>query len=85
MNHPGQKRNVDAAKYRVAKAAFLKTLPKSEPGFTQSEMIDAVRNALPAGDLREKAGWWTKTVHLDLEAKRVIVRNGTTPLRWRRA
>ena len=84
VNHPGQKRNVDAAKYGVAKAALLKTLPKSEPGFTQSEMIDAVRKALPSGEMRAKAGWWTKTVHLDLEAKGVVVRDGKKPLRWRR-
>jgi hypothetical protein len=28
-----------------------------------------------------KAGWWMKTVQLDLEAKGAIVREKTTPLR----
>jgi hypothetical protein len=84
VNHPGQKRNVDAAKYRAAKAALLKVLPKSEPGLTQSEMAIAIHKALPPGELRDKSSWWMKTVHLDLEAKGVVVRDGKTPLRWRR-
>jgi hypothetical protein len=29
-----------------------------------------------------KAGWWTKTVQLDLEAKGVVAREKTRPLRW---
>lgn len=29
-----------------------------------------------------KAGWWKKAVQLDLEAKGVIVREATKPLRW---
>jgi Family of unknown function (DUF6958) len=31
------------------------------------------------------AGWWLKTVQLDLEAKGVIAREKTTPLRLHRA
>ena len=31
------------------------------------------------------AGWWLKTVQLDLEAKRIIVREKTTPLRLHRS
>jgi hypothetical protein len=34
----------------------------------------------------EKAGWWAKTVQLDLEARRIVVRDVTAkPLRWTRA
>ena len=33
----------------------------------------------------EKAGWWTKCVQLDLEAKGLVVRDAGKPLRWRRA
>jgi len=29
-----------------------------------------------------KAGWWTKAVQLDLEARRMVAREKTTPLRW---
>jgi hypothetical protein len=32
-----------------------------------------------------KAAWWTKAVQLDLEAKGLVVRAKTKPLRLRRA
>ena len=32
-----------------------------------------------------KAGWWAKTVQLDLEAKGIIVREKTKPLRLHQA
>jgi hypothetical protein len=32
-----------------------------------------------------KAGWWAKTVQLDLEARGIIKRVKTSPLRLRRA
>jgi uncharacterized protein YndB with AHSA1/START domain len=32
-----------------------------------------------------KAGWWTKCVQLDLEAKGTVVRKTAKPLRWHRA
>jgi hypothetical protein len=51
-------------------------------------MVGAVKAYLPA-DLfpgGAKAGWWTKTVQLDLEAKGVVIREAaSSPLRWRRA
>ena len=31
-----------------------------------------------------KAGWWAKTVQLDLEAKGIVVREKTQPLRLRK-
>jgi hypothetical protein len=30
----------------------------------------------------DKAGWWAKAVQLDLEAKGIVVREATKPLRW---
>jgi hypothetical protein len=30
----------------------------------------------------DKAGWWAKAVQLDLEAKGIVVREVTKPLRW---
>jgi len=83
VNHPGATSTVDGAKYREAKAALLAALPKSG-GLTQAEMIAGVRSSL-RGELAEKAGWWTKCVQLDLEAKGVVVREGKKPIRWRRA
>jgi hypothetical protein len=83
VNHPGTTSTVDGAKYREAKAALLAALPKTG-GFTQAEMIAGVRSRL-RGELAEKAGWWTKCVQLDLEAKGLVVRDGKKPIRWRRA
>ena len=84
VNHPGKTSTVDGAKYREAKRALLAVLPKSG-GLTQAEMIEAVRRELSSAELKPKAGWWTKCVQLDLEAKGTVVRDGKTPLRWRRA
>jgi hypothetical protein len=83
VNHPGKTSTVDGARYREARAALLAALPKSG-GLTQAEMIAGVRRRL-SGDLAAKAGWWTKCVQLDLEAKRVVVREGSKPIRWRLA
>jgi hypothetical protein len=83
VNHPGKTSTVDGAKYREAKAALLAALPKTG-GLTQAEMIAGVRSRL-RGELAQKAGWWTKCVQLDLEAKGVVVRDGEKPVRWRRA
>ena len=83
VNHPGKTSSVDGAKYREAKAALLATLPRAG-GLTQAEMIDGVRRRL-TGDLAAKAGWWTKCVQLDLEAKGRVVREGGRPIRWRLA
>ena len=83
VNHPGKTSTVDGAKYREAKAALLAALPKTG-GLTQAEMIAGVRSRL-RGELAEKAGWWTKCLQLDLEAKGTVVRDGKKPIRWRRA
>jgi hypothetical protein len=75
---------VNAAKYQAMKAAMLAVLPEGEPGLTQSEVREAVVPHLPE-DLfpgGSTAGWWAKTVQLDLEAKGVVVREPTKPLRW---
>lgn len=85
INRPGRTTRVDAAKYRAMKAALLSVLEGARGGLTQFEMREAVRAHLPE-DLfpgGEKRGWWAKSVQLDLEAKKVIVRDGGKPLRWR--
>jgi hypothetical protein len=86
VNHPGRTHRVDAAKYSAMRDALLRVLPTASPGLTQREMFAAVVPHLPE-DLwpgGEKAGWWAKTVQLDLEAKRLVCREGARPLRWRR-
>ena len=70
-NHPGYAKQVDAAMYEAMKQAFLKVLPKTAPGLTADELREAVLphlpdNLYPGG---AKAGWYTKAVQMDLEAK----------------
>jgi hypothetical protein len=86
VNHPGQTTRVDAAKYAAMRSALLRVLPARSPGLTQAEMSHAVLRHLPREHFPggAKAGWWTKTVQLDLEAKGLVVRDATKPLRWRR-
>ena len=87
VNVPGHKTNVDAEKYLAMKKAFLKILPRASPGLTQKEIKQNVTPHLPE-DLFPQgatAGWWAKTVQLDLEAKGVVERESTKPLRWYKA
>jgi hypothetical protein len=84
---PGSVRNVDAAKYEAMRKAVMKVLPARSPGMTIAEVQKLVVSHLPE-DLYPggaKAGWWMKTVQLDLEAKGTIVREKTTPLRLRKS
>lgn len=86
VNHPGKTSRVDAAKYRLARAAMLKFLSRKGPGLTQSEMVAAMRAALSSKDFPgTTAAWWMKGVQLDLEAKGLVVRDGGKPLRWKKA
>jgi len=87
VNHPGHVRLVDAAMYAATKRAVLKVISKRSPGLTVAALEEAVLAHLPE-DLfpgGAKAGWWTKTVQLDLEAKGILTREKTTPLRLHRA
>ncbi len=84
VNVPGYTTTVDAGMYHAMKNALLRVLPATAPGLTQAEMFEAVVPHLPQ-DLfpgGAKAGWWAKSVQLDLEAKRQLVREPTKPLRW---
>jgi hypothetical protein len=84
INVPGRTTRVNAAKYHAMRRAMLQVLPFEEPGLTQAEMREAVIPYLPE-DLYPggaKTGWWAKTVQLDLEAKDIVVREATRPLRW---
>ncbi len=84
VNVPGKTSRVDAAKYQAMKQALLQVLPRKEPGLNQAAIREAVIPHLPE-DLYpggSTAGWWAKTVQLDLEAKGMVVREATKPLRW---
>lgn len=84
VNHPGQVRYVDANMYSAMRKALLKVLPKTSPGLTEVDIRGKVLAHLPQ-DLfpgGAKAGWWTKAVQLDLEARDLVAREKTKPLRW---
>jgi hypothetical protein len=86
INHPGKRSTADRAMYGEIRRAVLAVLPANPPGMTVAELSKAIlplldRDLFPGG---AKAGWWTKAVQLDLEAKRLIVRSRSTPLRLRK-
>jgi hypothetical protein len=87
VNHPGSVRYVDAKRYAAVRRAFTRMLPKASPGMTADEIRERLPAHLPDELFREGAGpnWWAKTVQLDLEAKGVIEREKTRPLRFRRS
>jgi len=84
VNVPGYTVQVDAAKYKAMRRAIFAVLPGTAPGLTQAEIRQAVLAHLPAELFPggAKAGWWAKTVQLDLEAKGLVDREPTKPLRW---
>ncbi|MES2987313.1 MAG: hypothetical protein V4808_05360 [Pseudomonadota bacterium] len=80
---PGKTYRVDAEKFAAMREAMLAVVPGEAPGLTPAEIKGHVLAHLPdslfpGGD---KAGWWIKAVQLDLEAKRVIARAPTPPVR----
>jgi len=84
ITSPGKLFRVEAAKYHAMRDALLGVLPDAPPGLTFKEMKQALIPFLP-DDLfpgGEKAGWWLAGVQLDLEAKRIITRIPTKPLRF---
>ncbi len=84
VNVPGQVTRVDRAKYEAMKAAMLATLPSASPGMTATESKEAAKPLLPQDLFPQGAtsGWWQKTVQLDLEAKGLVIRENTKPLRF---
>ena len=84
VNVPGYTVTIDAAKYEAMRKAIVAALPRSAPGLTQAEIRQAVLEYLPEELFPKgaKAAWWAKMVQLDLEAKGIVVRESTKPLRW---
>ena len=84
VNTPGKETNVNADKYNAARMAILAVLPDAGPGITFDEMKEAAKQHLPE-DLfpaGKTSGWWCKTVQLDLEAKGLVARSDSKPLRF---
>jgi hypothetical protein len=86
VNVPGYTHRVDATMYGAMRKPMLKMPPRKAPGMTQSEMWQGLAAYVPRSRFPDngKIGWWMKTVQLDLEAKKVLVREATKPLRWHR-
>jgi len=84
--HPGKTNLVDADMYSAMRKAMLEVLPAGAPGLTREQILEAVPSHLPQELFPggAKAGWWSKAVQLDLEAKGVIARERISPLRWHR-
>ncbi len=87
INAPHHKTRVDRAKYDAMRAAYMGALAAEPPGMTAAEAKAALLplldpNLFPGG---EKSGWWLKTVQLDLEAKSLVMRSTTKPLRFYKA
>lgn len=87
INTPGRVERVDRAKYLAMKEALVSVLPRTSPGMTGAEIKTAILPLLPQTLFPEgaKAGWWLKATQLDLEAKGLIQREHTKPLRLRRS
>jgi hypothetical protein len=87
ITSPGRTERVNRAKYAVMREALLQVLPHEPPGMTVAEAKTALLEHLspelfPGG---AKAGWWLKAVQLDLEAKGVIERAPSKPVRLHRS
>ncbi|MBC8162093.1 MAG: hypothetical protein H7Z42_12845 [Roseiflexaceae bacterium] len=83
IHHPDSIRRVQADKYEAMKHAYLKILPTIPPGLSGAQILEQVVAHLPE-DLfpgGAKAGWWAAAVQLDLEAKGIIKREQTSPIR----
>ena len=84
---PGKTYRVDADKFGAVEAAVLSVIPDGPPGLTVADLKARMLPHLPESLFPggAKAGWWLKSVQLDLEARGVIARTATSPLRLHRA
>jgi hypothetical protein len=84
---PKSKRRVDATKYAAMREAYLSVLPAAAPGSTAAEIMAGVLPLLPESLFPggAKAGWWLACVQLDLEARGLVKRIVSKPLRFHRA
>jgi hypothetical protein len=83
INHPGKSERVNAEKYNAMRNAMLAVLAESPEPLDIKAVGRAVKPLLP-DDLfpgGATSGWWIKTVQLDLEAKGILARTATKPLR----
>jgi hypothetical protein len=84
INTPGKSSFVQKEKYEEVKRVLKEYMPSESPGLTQDEMATLVIENVSGKvfDDRTKAGWWMKTVQLDLEARQIMIREKSKPARW---
>ena len=87
VNTPGRTTRVDAAKYHAMRDALLHVLPDGDEGITAKAAVEKCKAHLPDELFPggKAAGWWQKTVQLDLEAKGLVRRLPNKPLTFARA
>ena len=83
VNAPHHVTRVDAVKYEAMRAALMAVLPGEAEAITVADAKDRLLAHLsddlfPGG---AKAGWWQKTVQLDLEARGLVGRTADKPMR----
>ena len=82
VNVPGYTVQVDVAKYEAMRKALLADLPKKAPGFTQAEIRQAVLKHLPEDLFPVAQGGLVGECAVGSEAKGIVDREATKPLRW---
>lgn len=73
-------RNISKAKYDTVKAAMLKILQSKE--LTHTELMEQMNRTLEK-KFQDNISWYSETVKLDLEARKVIQRTASRPQRYR--
>lgn len=73
-------RNISKQNYDTVKEAILSALQKKE--LTHTELTDQIKKKL-TGKFTGNISWYTETVKLDLEARKVIVRTSAKPQTYR--
>lgn len=86
VNSPNHVVRVERAKYDAMRDAMLAVVPAEAPGLTAAEIKARLLPLLPEALFPggATAGWWQKGVQLDLEARGVMARAATKPLRFHR-
>ena len=84
VNTPGRTERVNAAKYQAMREAMMAVLPETPAGLSAAEIKEQVKPLLPDELFPggKTSGWWVKCVQLDLEAKGIVTRHKTKPLRF---
>jgi len=78
VKYPGRITLVDARMYVDMRAAFMAIVPVGIPGLTVAQIQELIKHRFPRD---ANASWWAKTVQLDLEAKGIIARERSSPIR----